>query len=147
MPKTAAGKKIDEKELRAKAVAGLTKHIEAYETAGAQSVGHWINVPKEMQDWHFIRFNNSVPQHREVAAMLLQQGYIDLKTAAPQVRIIGFESDGENRLYLGCPPEVKVWHKREKERKRKQRFQLMVKDFGGHLSGVGGDVEIKSRIS
>ena len=145
MAKTAAGKQVDSKELRAQAVANLSQHIKAYESADVQGVGHWVQIPKGMEDWHFVRFNKQVPYHREVAALLLSQGYLDCAKAAPTARCVGFEADGENRLYLCCPPEVKIWHAKEKHAKLKQRFNLMEKDFGAHLAGMPGDVTVESR--
>ena len=145
MAKTAAGKTQDGKELRAKAVSNLSKHIQAYETAGVSGAGHWVGIPDELKDWHFVRFNKSVAHHREVAALLLNQGYLECNKVAPTARMIGFESDGENRMYLCCPPEVKAWHNAEKARKRAIRFELMKKDFGGHLSGIPGEVQITAK--
>jgi len=143
--KTAAGKTPDTKEMRAKAVASLSKHIEAYETAGTSGAGHWVGIPDDVQDWHFVRFNRSSPHHREVASLLLSQGYLEAKDVAPSARMIGFESDGDNKMYLCCPPEVRVWHQNEKERKRRERFSLMEKDFGKHLHGIPGKIEVDIR--
>ena len=145
MAKTAAGKSVDPKDLRAKAVANLSKHIQAYETADIHGVGHSVKVPKGMEDWHFVRFNKQTAYHREVAALLLSQGYLDCAKAAPEVRCVGFEADGENRLYLCCPPEVSIWHRKEKQEKIRKRYKLMEKDFGSHLNNIGGDIEIEHR--
>lgn len=137
MPKT--------KELRAKAVASLSSHIEMLDTADKQGVGHWVNIPDEMKSWHFVRFSKAEPHHREVAHALLAQGYLKCEDAAPGVRCIGFEADGENRMYLCCPPEVHVWHQNEKQRKRRQRFKILEKDFGAHLANIDGDITIDHR--
>jgi len=147
MAKTAAGKTVDQKELRAQAVANLSKHIQTYQTADVQGVGHWVNVPPDYDDWHFVRFNKQESYHREVAAVLLQQGYVECAAhkELAKVRCIGFESDGDNRHYLCCPPEVKVHHEKIKHEKMMRRFKLMEKDFGNHLSNVGGDVHIERR--
>ncbi len=143
--KTAAGKTPDTKELRAKAVAKLNKHIQAFETGEQHGVGHWVNVPESMKDWHFVRFNKSVPYHREVSALMLSQGYFKCEEVAAMVRCMGFESDGENRLYLCCPPEIREWRLQDRKRKIAQRFKLMKKDFGGHLSRIEGELEIDHR--
>ena len=133
------------KDLRAKAVANLTKHIEMIDVVEKQGVGHWVNIPKGLESWHFVRFSKAEPYHREVAHAMLAKGYLKCEDAAPEVRCIGFESDGENRLYLCCPPEVHVWHQNEKERNRRKRFQILEKDFGSHLANIDGDISIEHR--
>lgn len=119
-PKTGASKATwDAETLRAQSVAQSLRMIEMVDEADRRSIGTWYRLPRGAENWHYVRCGIKNTDAALAMAMNLRQfGYVE---AHPDVRLAGFEGDGDRMLVMCAPPEV---HERRHAVKRKQRMKV-----------------------
>jgi len=109
----------DAETLRAQSVAKSLQMIEMVDEADRRSVGTWYRLPRGSENWHYVRCGiKNTDAALSMAWNLSQFGYVE---AHPDVRLAGFESDGDRMLVMCAPPEV---HERRQEVKRKARRKV-----------------------
>jgi hypothetical protein len=119
--KPATGATWDAEALRAQSVAQSLKMIEMVDEADRRSVGTWYRLPRGAEHWHYVRCGvKGVDAALSMAWQLSQFGYVE---AHPNVRLAGFESDGDRMLVMCAPPET---HERRQEVKREARRKINV---------------------
>jgi len=136
-----AVKQWDTEEMRARAVMAATAHIQQIERDERLSIGTWINLPLGMESWYYIRCGRKQdPRAIAMLRRLQRSGYVQ---APPQVRLIGFEAEGESGLYVCTPPEMREKVQAAKRRLQKssqrtvkQTFDSMLNKHAGSLSGA-----------
>ena len=144
---TASGDVFDVEKERMLSFERNKSYIEAYEEGQMRGIGCWINIPPNMQDWHFVLFER-IAHHQGRVAMMRQSGYRD----APECgRMAGSSVADERRLVL-CAPPATVKKNRDIARQAKIRNEKFITDkFGGHISalqdelGKYGDVEVTKK--
>ena len=95
---------FDVEAARAQSVAQSLKMIETIDAANDRSVGTWYRLPRGTENWHYVRCGiQNTDAALQMAYRLRQCGYV---RAHPDVRLAGFEQDGDRMLIMCCPPEV-----------------------------------------
>tara|TARA_R100000655_G_scaffold24510_4_gene49617 strand:- start:1358 stop:1858 length:501 start_codon:yes stop_codon:yes gene_type:complete len=132
----------DAEALRAQSVAQSMKMIEMVDEADRRSVGTWYRLPRGTETWHYVRCGiKNTDAALAMAWQLRQFGYVE---AHPDVRLAGFESDGDRMLVMCAPPET---HERRQQVKRKARAKVdqdLRQSLQSDLASLGrhGSVEI-----
>jgi len=103
--KPAAGKATwDAEAMRAKSVAASMRMVEMVDEADKRSIGTWYRLPVGTEAWHYVRCGiKGADAALAMAWQLRQYGYVE---AHPDVRLAGFEADGDRMLIMCCPPET-----------------------------------------
>ena len=133
----------DAEALRAQAVAKSLQMIEMVDEADRRSVGTWYRLPRGTENWHYVRCGiKNTDAALSMAWNLSQFGYVE---AHPNVRLAGFESDGDRMLVMCAPPEV---HERRQEVKRRARRKVdrdLKTSLQNDLASLGrhGSVDIR----
>ena len=109
--------------------------IEMVDEANARSIGTWYRLPPGAENWHYVRCGiKGADAALAMAWQLRQYGYVE---AHPDVRLAGFERDGDRMLIMTCPPEVFERVQEAKQRKRAAAAATVRGSFAQDLARVG----------
>ena len=134
--------KWDAEAMRAKSVAASIRLVEMVDEADKRSIGTWYRLPVGTETWHYVRCGlKGADAALAMAWQLRQYGYVE---AHPDVRLAGFEADGDRMLVMCCPPET---FERVQEVKRQTRARAEASlraSFQNDLASIGrhGDVQV-----
>ena len=141
--KGSAGLTADEKQ--AQAEIKLSRWLDVVDQSEQLSIGTFYNMPPEYTNgWMFMRCGlKNQPRTEALAATMREMGYQD---APFGVRMRGFETDGENAVYL-CIPEKfyrRIQARKVQARKRQaQRIDSMVRGHAAQIRGMlGSDSQV-----
>tara|TARA_R110002020_G_scaffold311358_5_gene527019 strand:+ start:349 stop:864 length:516 start_codon:yes stop_codon:yes gene_type:complete len=149
-PKPKSPTTLSAEDLAAQSVMKAKEFIQTIDVAEEYGkVGAWIipDTAKKFRDWHFVRMNRSMSMHRELAHVLHQKGYFFCHDVCPDVRMVGFESDGGTGnlngdggqgLYMCCPPQTWMFLQEQKRKAQALAASRLKDSFGGTVADLRG---------
>lgn len=141
-PKPAESTGFDVEAARAQSVAQSLKMIDTLDAANARSVGTWFRLPRGTEAWHYVRCGiQNTDAALQMAYRLRQCGYV---RAHPDVRLAGFEQDGDRMLIMCCPPETFERVQQAKRKASARASKTVADSLDADIRSLGrhGDVSI-----
>jgi len=133
----------DVEALRAQSVAQSLRLVEMVDEADKRSIGTWYRLPAGTETWHYVRCGlKGADAALAMAWQLRQYGYVE---AHPNVRLAGFERDGDRMLIMCAPPETYERVQVAKNQKKVSASQRFNQDFARDMDSIRqfGDVTVK----
>ena len=125
---------FDVEAARARSVAQSEKMIQMVELASDRSIGTWYRLPRGTEQWNYVRCGlKGTEAALAMAYDLRQKGYVE---AHPDVRLAGFEADGDRMLIMCAPPETFERVQAMKRKLKQRNMERLKQSFGSDLNGL-----------